>query len=83
MKIFIYVSYFVCDIFSMLKMYMYTFNSLVCVLFKIMCNYRGRCGELITYWQYVGADKASMAKAYFSATKQMEESKYDTLSTTC
>nr|KAG5697850.1 hypothetical protein BaRGS_017107 [Batillaria attramentaria] len=34
---------------------------------------KGRCAELISYWQYIGADKASMADAYFSATKKMEE----------
>ncbi|XP_076448503.1 nephrocystin-3-like isoform X2 [Babylonia areolata] len=34
---------------------------------------KGRCSELISYWQYIGADKPSMADAYFSATKRMEE----------
>lgn len=28
------------------------------------------------YWQYIGADKASMADAYFSATKKIEEGVY-------
>ena len=34
---------------------------------------RGRCAELISYWQFIGADKPSMADAYFNATKRMEE----------
>ncbi|CAH1790232.1 unnamed protein product [Owenia fusiformis] len=34
---------------------------------------RGRCRELIGYWQYVGADKNKMAQSYFAATKKMEE----------
>ncbi|KAL5006057.1 hypothetical protein ScPMuIL_017215 [Solemya velum] len=35
---------------------------------------RGRCAELISFWQYIGADKSTMAQEYFHATKKMEES---------
>ncbi|KAJ8320207.1 hypothetical protein KUTeg_001794 [Tegillarca granosa] len=34
---------------------------------------RGRCAELISYWQFIAADKISMAQAYFNATRKMEE----------
>ncbi|KAK3083411.1 hypothetical protein FSP39_021957 [Pinctada imbricata] len=34
---------------------------------------RGRCAELISYWQFIAADKNSMAQAYFNATRKMEE----------
>lgn len=34
---------------------------------------RGRCAELISYWQFITADKNSMAQAYFTATRKMEE----------
>ena len=29
------------------------------------------------YWQFIGADKPSMAEAYFNATKRMEEGVYN------
>jgi hypothetical protein len=34
---------------------------------------RGRCAELISYWQFITTDKNSMAQAYFTATRKMEE----------
>ncbi|CAE1284086.1 NPHP3 [Acanthosepion pharaonis] len=34
---------------------------------------RGRCAELISYWQLIGADKTRMAQAYLTQTKYMEE----------
>ncbi|XP_071103665.1 nephrocystin-3-like [Haliotis cracherodii] len=34
---------------------------------------KGRCSELISYWQIVGGDKNSMPDAYFTATKKLEE----------
>lgn len=34
---------------------------------------RGRCSELISYWQFVGADKSKMAQAYVSAAKELED----------
>lgn len=36
---------------------------------------RGRFAELIGYWNFVGADKVTMAEEYFEATKRLEESK--------
>ena len=33
---------------------------------------RGRCAELVGYWQYLGVDKISMSEAYYKAMKQME-----------
>ncbi len=39
-----------------------------------LCVTRGRCGELISYWQYVGGDKTTMAQTYYDCCKQMEES---------
>ncbi|XP_069108020.1 nephrocystin-3-like [Argopecten irradians] len=33
---------------------------------------RGRCAELISYWQFIASDKNSMAQAYFQATRSME-----------
>lgn len=41
---------------------------------EMLC-YRGRCGELVSYWHYVGVDKTTMAQSYFTACKRMEESK--------
>ena len=35
-----------------------------------MC--RGRCAELVGYWQYLGVDKISMSEAYYKAMKMME-----------
>ncbi|XP_071941741.1 nephrocystin-3-like [Antedon mediterranea] len=34
---------------------------------------RGRCGELIGYWQSAGYDKTAMATEYFNAIKKAEE----------
>ena len=33
---------------------------------------RGRCAELVGYWQYLGVDKISMSEAYYKAMKMME-----------
>lgn len=33
---------------------------------------RGRCAELIGYWQYLGVDKITMSEAYYKAMKMME-----------
>ncbi|PVD37428.1 hypothetical protein C0Q70_00018 [Pomacea canaliculata] len=40
---------------------------------------RGRCAELISYWQYIGKDQASMAEAYFTAVKTLEDNGQITL----
>ncbi|XP_071149515.1 nephrocystin-3-like [Mytilus edulis] len=34
---------------------------------------RGRCPEILSYWQFVAADKNTMAQLYFNATRKMEE----------
>ena len=36
--------------------------------------HRGRSGELIYYWHYVGADKNTMAREYVEQLKMMEQS---------
>lgn len=33
---------------------------------------RGRCAELIGYWQYLGIDKITMSESYYKALKMME-----------
>ncbi|XP_077864035.1 nephrocystin-3-like [Saccoglossus kowalevskii] len=43
----------------------------LCVFRKLYT--RGRCAELIRYWQYVGADKTTMATAYLNTIKKCEE----------
>lgn len=35
---------------------------------------RGHFSELLTYWQYIGKDKNSMASEYFDSLKQYENS---------
>ncbi|KAK3582860.1 hypothetical protein CHS0354_012470 [Potamilus streckersoni] len=35
---------------------------------------RGRCDELFSYWQFIGAEKNSMTQAYFTAIKKMQDS---------
>ena len=46
----------------------------------IICIYcydnRGRCNELISYWQYIGIDKNEMADLYFSTTQSYEACKF-------
>lgn len=49
-------------------------NNTLCSLFN-----RGRCAELISYWQFITADKNSMAQAYFTATRKMEEGETNSL----
>ena len=44
----------------------------LCIFVKLYG--RGRCAEIISYWQYVGMDKQSMAAAYYKAMKMMESS---------
>ncbi|XP_014679399.1 PREDICTED: nephrocystin-3-like [Priapulus caudatus] len=34
---------------------------------------RGRCGELLDYWKFTGAEQSVMADVYFAAIKQQEE----------
>lgn len=36
--------------------------------------FRGRCEELVLHWLYVGVEKATMAQAYLTACKQLEDS---------
>ena len=43
---------------------------------NILLVYRGRYGEIMNYWQQVGADKQTMAKAYSNSVKYMESSKF-------
>ncbi|XP_005107932.1 nephrocystin-3 [Aplysia californica] len=40
-------------------------------IFQQICT-RGRCSELLGYWQTVGWDKDRTAEAYFTATKNLE-----------
>ena len=42
----------------------------LCIFVKLYG--RGRCSELIGYWQFLGVDKISMAQAYFKGVKRME-----------
>jgi hypothetical protein len=44
-------------------------------MYAVNYFYRGRCPELISYWQFVAADKNTMAQLYFTATRKMEECK--------
>lgn len=52
------------------------YETILCVLYFD----RGRCAELISYWQFITADKNSMAQAYFTATRKMEEGEANSLS---
>ena len=38
----------------------------------LYCYFRGRCGELIGYWQHLGVDKITMSEAYYKTLKTME-----------
>ncbi|XP_070569543.1 nephrocystin-3-like [Ptychodera flava] len=49
----------------------------LCVFKKLYA--RGRCSELIGYWQYLGADKSGMASSYFNTIKKFEDSGMITL----
>lgn len=43
--------------------------------FELLSSYcRGHFSELLTYWQYVGKDKNSMASEYFDSLKRYENS---------
>ena len=42
----------------------------LCIFVKLYG--RGRCAELIGYWQFLGVDKISMAEAYFKGVRRME-----------
>ena len=42
----------------------------LCVFLKLYG--RGRSGELISYWQYLGGDKQQLSQVYFDAAKSME-----------
>jgi hypothetical protein len=35
-------------------------------MYAVNYFYRGRCPELISYWQFVAADKNTMAQLYFT-----------------
>ncbi|XP_041472246.1 nephrocystin-3-like isoform X2 [Lytechinus variegatus] len=43
----------------------------LCV-FRIMYS-RGRCSDLLTYWQTLGVDRQAMANIYFTTIKKFEE----------
>eukprot|EP00057_Strongylocentrotus_purpuratus_P034426 XP_795144.4 PREDICTED: nephrocystin-3 [Strongylocentrotus purpuratus] len=43
----------------------------LCV-FRIMYS-RGRCSDLLTYWQTLGVDRQAMANIYFTTIKKVEE----------
>ena len=43
--------------------------------YRYVLYFRGRCGELINLWQFVGMERGPMARAYYEACKGMEGSK--------
>ncbi|ELT90543.1 hypothetical protein CAPTEDRAFT_219276 [Capitella teleta] len=43
----------------------------LCIFVKLYA--RGRCEELVLHWLYVGVEKATMAQAYLTACKQLED----------
>lgn len=45
-----------------------------CYIYLMSSFSRGHFSELLTYWQYVGKDKNSMASEYFDSLKRYENS---------
>ena len=45
----------------------------------IFMSFRGRCNELISFWQFVGVDKNKMAGLYFTTTQSFEPRECDTI----
>ncbi|CAG04288.1 unnamed protein product, partial [Tetraodon nigroviridis] len=48
--------------------------ALFCYIYLVSFSSRGHFSELLTYWQYVGKDKNSMASEYFDSLKRYENS---------
>ncbi|XP_074659416.1 nephrocystin-3-like [Tubulanus polymorphus] len=42
----------------------------LCIFQRLYC--RGRCGELLDYWKFIGVDKTLMAREYFGCIKHLE-----------